>query len=358
MKALLATEWTDGTFMPTANPNERKDVVSKEMVAFLSPSQIRAYEPPEGHYLVGDNHIQRGSPFVIGGAPGVGKSRAATNLAICGATGADYFGMKVHRQFRTMILQCENGPARLKDEYALTADAVLDEFVRVSPPPPFGFAFDDADFLAQLKQAVDEFQPDVFLLDPWNRLARDEKGKDYREAFEAILSVLPPGDDMPAIGIVAHTRKPRHDERASGRALLQTLSGSYLLGSIPRSVFVMQHASDDVDDQRRVWTCCKNNDGAEGSRTAWRWQHSEFVPLSDFDWEEFDGRNDSERKTITAGDMTHVFQDGAALTKATAVEKLMELTGLKKSACYTALAPDGKFAGRLNESGGFLRWGP
>ena len=111
----------------------------------------------------------------------------------------------------------------------------------MSPPPPFGFAFDDVDFLSQLQSAIGEFQPDVFLLDPWNRLARDEKSKDYREAFERILSVLPTGDTMPAIGIVAHTRKPSHNERASGRGLLQTLSGSYLLGSIPRSGF--RHAS-------------------------------------------------------------------------------------------------------------------
>src|SRR5205823_4103769 len=57
-------------------------------VAFLSPSEIRAYQPPPGYCLIGDNHIQRGLPFVIGGAPGVGKSRAASRLAICGATRA------------------------------------------------------------------------------------------------------------------------------------------------------------------------------------------------------------------------------------------------------------------------------
>src|SRR6266478_6601563 len=134
---------------------------SRPMLAFLSPSQIRAHQPPPGHCLVGDNHIQRGAPFVIGGAPGVGKSRAATRLAIFGVTRTGYFGMPVHRQFRTMILQCENGRIRLKSES----------------------------------------------LDPWNRLARDEKGKDYTEAFERTLSVLPPGDDAPAIGIIAHTRK-------------------------------------------------------------------------------------------------------------------------------------------------------
>lgn len=355
MRSSLALDWTDGTFMPEERAIEPVSASPVRMIEFLSPSQISAFEPPEGYCLVGGNHIQRGAPFVIGGPPGVGKSRAATKLAICGATGSDFFGMQLHRRFRTMILQCENGRVRLKSEYEREL-ASLDDFVRVSPPPPFGFAFDDPEFLAQLRQAVEEFRPDVFLLDPWNRLARDEKSKDYREAFDRILSVLPTGDEMPAVGIVAHTRKPSHNERANGRGLLQTISGSYLLGSIPRTVFVMQAASDDVEDQRRVWTCCKNNDGPEGKRSAWRWQKSDFIPVSEFDWEDFDGRNDAKRKAVTGADMADVFADDAPLTRKAATEALMAATGLKKTACYSALAPDGKFAGQLCESNGLLTW--
>ena len=92
--------------------------------------------------------------------------------------------------------------------------------------------------------------PDVFILDPFNRLARDDKAKDYAQAFEDLLAVLPNGDDAPALGIVAHTRKPRADERANGRALLNLLAGSYVIGSVPRTVFIMQAASDDTTDNR------------------------------------------------------------------------------------------------------------
>jgi hypothetical protein len=38
---------------------------------------------------------------------------------------------------------------------------------------------------------------------------------------------------------------------------------------MPRCVFVMQSASDDVAEDRIVWTCCKNNDGELGDRSAW-----------------------------------------------------------------------------------------
>src|SRR5205823_14994032 len=96
--------------------------------------------------------------------------------------------MKVYSQFRTMILQCENGGVRLKREYELAGDiAGLDEFVRVSPPPPFGFAFDDANFLAQLKAEVEGFRPAVFLLDPWNRLAHDDKKQRVSRSLRAYL---------------------------------------------------------------------------------------------------------------------------------------------------------------------------
>jgi hypothetical protein len=53
----------------------------KPKIIVRSPSEILAYEPPPGIVLVGDNHITRGSVFVIGGAPGVGKSRASVALA-------------------------------------------------------------------------------------------------------------------------------------------------------------------------------------------------------------------------------------------------------------------------------------
>jgi hypothetical protein len=198
----------------------------KPMIEFFTPSQLSAFTPPEGFKLVGDYHIQKAAPFVIGGAPGVGKSRAIVALAVAGAMGCDWFGLKVHRQFKTMILQAENGRVRLKNEFADLDCATLDKFVRVCLPPPFGFAFDKLAFCDQLRRDIEEFQPDIFALDPFNRLARDDKAKDYGQAFEDLQSVLPTGDDAPALGIAAHTRKPRAEERANGRALLNLLAGS------------------------------------------------------------------------------------------------------------------------------------
>ena len=329
---------------------------AKRMIEFYTPSELTAFVPPEGFKLVGDYHIQKAAPFVMGGAPGVGKSRAAVALAVAGATGTSWLGFPVHRQFKTMIVQAENGRVRLKNEFADLNCTTLDAFVRVCAPPPNGLAFDDVEFRYQLQREIEKFQPDVFILDPFNRVARDDKARDYKEAFESLLSVLPTGDDAPALGIVAHTRKPKTEERANGRMLLNLLAGSYVIGSVPRAVFVMQAASDDTEDKRIVWTCCKNNDGELGARSVWERGNGLFVPVKDFDWKTFEGDGE-KRRAVSLDDLDALFDGGNnRLTKSHAVAQLMEQTGLAKSACYQAFKPSGKFAQYLLEQDGLLNF--
>ena len=341
--------------VPIVGDAEGEQIV---LVEFQKPSEVINYTPPAGFVLVGNYHIQKNSPFVIGGAPGVGKSRGAVALAVAGATCADWFGLKVHRPFKTMIVQAENGRVRLKNEFAGLDCAALDEFVRVCSPPPFGFAFDKLAFCDLLRREIENFQPDVFILDPFNRLARDDKAKDYAQAFEELLAVLPNGDDAPALGIVAHTRKPRAEERANGRALLNLLAGSYVIGSVPRAVFIMQAASDDTEDKRVVWTCCKNNDGELGKHSAWERRNGLFVPVQDFDWKTFEAGGE-KRRTVSRDDLDTLFEGGGRqLARNAAVEQLMEQTSLGKTACYQALKLDGKFSQHLTEQNGLVIFKP
>jgi hypothetical protein len=328
----------------------------RPLIEFKRPSELKSFVPPPGIMLVGDCHIVRGgSVFVIGGAPGVGKSRASVALAEAGAKGDEWFGLTVHRKFKTMVIQTENGLFRLSKEFGeLDCDA-LEDYVRICPPPPFGLCFGRDEFKTQLSAAIGSFAPDVVIFDPWNAAARDEKAREYLETFEALRSVLPLGDNAPALGIVAHTRKPKTDERASGRALLNLLSGSYVLGSVPRTVFVMQAASDDTTDNRIVWTCCKNNDGELGQRSAWERRNGLFAPVTEFDWEVFDAPEKDRREIITEADVRAVLENGA-LTKAEAAKKLETNTGAHRTSCYRALEPDGRFGKHLGVEGERLNW--
>jgi len=278
-------------------------------------------------------------------------------LAVAGATCSDWFGLEVHRTFKVMIIQTENGEFRLSKEFRELDCGTLDEYIRVCPPPPYGLCFQREEFRAQLAAAIVEFKPDVVIYDPWNAAARDEKAREYLETFDALRSVLPLGDDSPALGIVAHTRKPKTDERASGRVLLNLLAGSYVLGSVPRTVFVMQAASDETTDNRIVWTCCKNNDGDLGARSAWERRNGLFVPVHDFDWDTFDNPHKDDRVTITADHLTEIFENGEKqLTKADAVRALQTLTEAGRTACYNAVRLDGRFAKNLSETDGLLSW--
>jgi len=334
----------------------------RKFLHFYKPSELAAYTVPDDVPLIGDLHLFRGGIFVLGGAPGVGKSFALSQLAISGATGQDWFGLPVHRQFKTMILQAENGMVRLASEYQVhCATTGLDEWVRVSSDVDT-FAFEDVNFCAEFRAEVAAFAPDVVVLDPWNRAARDSMEKDFRAAFDAILSCLPSGDERPALMIVAHTRKPRMGEKVNGRGLLNLLSGSLVLGSIPRAGFILQAASDAPEGNEFVFCCCKNNNGPLGASTAWKREGVKFVgPLQEFDWDAFNnGATGAAGKNakIEESHLETIFDGGEKwLSKGEAVGALEKLTGAKRSAVYAALdAVKGRFDYRLrvNPSNGHL----
>jgi hypothetical protein len=313
----------------------------KKFLHFYKPSELAAYKVPEDVPLIGDLHVYKGGISVLGGAAGVGKSFCLSQLAISGATGTPWFGLKVHRRFKTMILQAENGMVRLSSEYKVHCEQPLDEWVRVSGDVDT-FAFEDPAFCQEWKAEIDAFQPDVIVLDPWNRAARDSMEKDFRAAFDAILSCLATGDARPALMIVAHTRKPRMGEKVNGRGLLNLLSGSLVLGSIPRAAFILQAATDDTEGKEFVFCCCKNNNGPLGPATAWKRDGVKFVgPLLDFDWDTFNSGGTgaaSKNAKIEESHLEKIFEGGRKwLAKDKAAKALMQLTGAGRSAAYNAL---------------------
>jgi hypothetical protein len=327
----------------------------KQFVSFCDPNFLESYDPPEGMQLVGNHHICKDGTFifVLGGPNGVGKSLALTSLAVAGAKGkGKWFGLDVHRQFKTMIIQQENGLWRLSLNFKELNCKELQDYVRISEPPPYGMLFRNDDFRKQLGDCITEFSPDIVALDPWNAAARDQEQRTYLETFEQIKSVLPVNT---ALCIVAHTRKPQKDERSTGRGLMNILAGSHVLTSVPRCVFVLQYASDDTEDDQVVFTCCKNNDGDLGKRSAWKRKVGLFEPVPSFDWVTFDSTSKDKRVVITEEMVKEVFE-GGELLRVMARDKLLEISGAEKSACYNALSPKGRFSSNLLFSGNLVNW--
>ena len=333
-------------------------------IRFCSPSELRDYTPGTDMMLVGDCHVMRGAVFIDGGEAGIGKSRSITALAVAGALGPEgpgWFGLPVHRRFRTMIIQTENGRYRLRQEYSQLPCEELDQWIRVSEPPPFGLTLAHPEFRQDIAAAIAGFRPDCVILDPWNAAAKDDKQRDYSEAFDALLSILPTGEDRPAVGIVAHTRKPQPNEkRTGGTGLKNVLAGSYVLTSVPRCVFVMVRATEEETDDRVVFCNPKNNDGSLITRTAWRRTSTGYHPLEEFDWEEFENASSKgERKTITLAHLREVFEDGGKTLELTdAATALAELSGVSEHSVYNAIAEKGRFATHLARSGRLISFKP
>jgi RecA-family ATPase len=326
-------------------------------IKFFLPSELRDYQPENGVILIGDCHIMRGEVFVIGGEPGVGKSRSATALAISGATGGDWFGLSVHRKFRTLIVQTENGRHRLQQEYSTMRCEELDDWIRVSEPPPFGLTLTNPEFQDDVRAALEAFKPECVILDPWNAATRDDKQRDYAETFEALRRLLPTGPDKPALGIVAHTRKPAANEkRTGGTGLMHILSGSHMLASLPRSVFVMIRGSEDEKCDSVIWCNPKNNNGPLVERTARRRHNGGFEPDDDFDWQEFE-KPAEKRVIVRLEHLKEIFKNGDMQLQA-AAHALATLTGINEHSAYNALKPDGKFKTHLTRKGNLVSFRP
>jgi hypothetical protein len=340
-----------------ANPNGENPLTpEKPLIEICTIEELENYVAPPGIVLIGDYHITQdsGFVFVIGGHPSVGKSLSAISLAIAGTKGeGEWFGMQVHRKFKVLIIQTENGPFRLSRIIKELSCKELRDHLQITKPPPYGLLFRRDDFRLQVAEIVQKFSPDIVIIDPWNSVARDQEQVTYLETFQIIRSVLPPDT---ILGILAHTRKPQKDERASGRSLMHVLAGSHVLSSVPRTIFVMQHASDDVEEDTVVWTCCKNNDGEPGKRTAHRRHPSGiFEPVTTFDWTEFDSSEKDKRVLITREMVEETFEGGEMLLPL-ARDRLFELSGATKSSCYRALSKTGRFEDNLVFNGKKINW--
>jgi hypothetical protein len=195
------------------------------------------------------------------------------------------------------------------------------------------------------------------IFDPWNAAARDDKQRDYVEAFDVLRNLLPKGADKPALGIVAHTRKPQlNEKRTGGTGLMHLLAGSYVLTSVPRCIFIMTRGSEDETDNSVVWFNPKNNNGENMPRSAWHRKLSGFTPADDFDWREFDKPPD-ERKIVTLDHVREVFGNGTKqLELKDAAHALATLVGISGNAAYNALKVDGKFASNISRDGRTLKF--
>jgi hypothetical protein len=220
-------------------------------------------------------------------------------------------------------------------------DRDLDEWLRITPPPPYGLAFQEAGFRSALSEIIRDWKPGLVIIDPWNRAADGDKQADYRGALDAVFACMPERpEEKPAVLIVHHMRKKSNDAvRKHGRDLLHELAGSYQIGSAARCVFALEPASADVTDAAVVLTCCKNNDGHEGEPSAWYRQYGRFDPNPDFDMAVFLNGDGSEKgRGVAFSVVASALQGMAGETKSQAVRRLTDANVCRRTKAFQILS--------------------
>jgi hypothetical protein len=164
--------------------------------------------------------------------------------------------------------------------------------------------------------------------------------KDFQEAFEKLRNVLAESTENPACFIIHHLRKPKSEDKHRGRSLAYLMSGSNIIFSVPRSAFILQPASDDVEDNRVVVTTVKNNDGQEfGPRTAWERREGGFVAVESFNWDEYDKGGSKPREAkVKLEHLRELFENGELwLDLVDAEKRLQSLAKVGRITAYHAL---------------------
>lgn len=320
----------------------------RETLKVWRPDELLKHEPPEHLQLVGDNEIVMGyeGVVVLAGPGSSGKSLAVDALALAGCIGeGDWMGRPVHRKFRTLIIQAENGTRRLKrivEAWRQNHPKVaIDEWVRISSPPEGGIPFHRSDFREAVRAAIAEFKPDLVVIDPWSQVATEDAAKEVVDKLGEIRSCFPGGDACPGLLIVAHTKKPRPEDVRKGRGLTYLVAGSVALPNTARCVYVLLPWSDDMEDDRIYWACPKLNDGAMYGASVWHRRFGTFFLKDTKTDPKSWGRDEEEpdRQAISEADLREAFEGQGFLTKSALAKRLMARAKCNQSTAYAAITP-------------------
>jgi hypothetical protein len=335
---------------------ERSD---KPVLTMWKPKALASLVVPEHLRLVGDNEIVKGYEglALIGGPGSSGKSLAAMTLGIAGAKGTGlWMGRQVHRKFKTMYLQAENGAVRLKEEFEAILrnhpELDLDEHILISAPPEGGLPFHKPQFRAAVREEAAKFKPDLVVIDTWAQVAADDAAKDIIEKIGEIRSCFPGGEDFPSILILAHTSKPRADVVRKGRGLINSISGSIALGNTARCVYILLPWSDETEDQRIYWSCVKLNNGKMYPPTVW---HRRFGTFFDHDPKtdprEFGKTEGEDRHTIKEEHLRAALDKTPELKPSDLAKRLVKIVGCGEATAFRAVSEDGHLRPLLMRSG-------
>lgn len=327
----------------------------------------REYVPPVGLDLVGDCEIMKGMEglAVLAGPGGSGKSLMLAGLCLAGSIGSGFWmGRKVHRKFRTLVIQGEVGPRRLsrtmQDFASKHSEADVDGHVFYSDPPPFGYSINDQRFWAELSKQVKRIQPDLFVIDPVSGLSVVDEANEVTEALRTIRQAAGTGENAASILLVAHTKKPRSEEAMRGRNMANMVSGSVAWVNASRVTYLcLPFDSEEMEDDRVYFATPKLNDGANYAPSVWKRRFGTFFehdPNTDprtWGKDKSDEERHEERRKIGRDDLEAAFGDRPGMKRNELVKALVGM-GHDEATCYRATTANGYLMKHLNAVAGVV----
>jgi RecA-family ATPase len=143
----------------------------------MTVSQILCYEDNPDDVLLSNGYLEKGSPCVLCGPPGIGKSRLALQLAVKSILGQGFLGWQTRAAgLKWAFLQNENGLRRLKaDLWVMTKDMTIPEMETLEKYLLIHAILNDTDGHLDLgdlvarkrvAEAVQDWKPDIVVGDP------------------------------------------------------------------------------------------------------------------------------------------------------------------------------------------------
>jgi len=339
---LVNVEDSTETHSPDAPPPVQSPETNNDHSSWFNITtmdHIRNYRLDDSSLLVGDGHITRepGRLHTIAGYGGVGKTRMAFNLALCGETGEPWMGYKIKNGFKTLIIQNENGDRRLQNDWEGRYEEVKDHVFFLNLKQ--GAAFYDPEFRKAIHDTIVSKGIGMVVIDPWTNFVGDTDHKNYSALIDDIFATLP--DDpvqCPAVVVVAHCRKPSGSGNPKRGADLQhDILGSQVLVSRSRFVLITERAdSTDLNDDRVLVTCAKASDALTQPRGCFRRGKITFTPVDDYDWDERDQPSKRGAKQIySLSGVVELMPVGEDFTNGEWLSKAVAAFGMSESKFYT-----------------------
>ena len=242
--------FAEGEFKSIAGSPRRKDGPARMPIENLLSFDRKA----DPYNLIGNRWLCRGSSLVLAGQAGTGKSALLMQACLSWTLGKDFFGIKVERPLRSLVIQAENDLGDMSESFqdicnGLHIDAeerahIADHLAifreSVATGPEFGKV---------LRRLIAEHRADIVFADPLMAYA----GCDLSETSEAsafLRHVIQPILDETGVIIVFmhHTGKPKSKADTEGQTsadLAYQMFGSSEITNWAREVATLVRCQGD-----------------------------------------------------------------------------------------------------------------